>query len=204
MKCVIVCGADIKNYKRAASYIEEEDFIIYCDSGLYHMEGLKAKPSLILGDFDSHQNPNLPVETIVLPVEKDDTDSVFAVKEGIKRGFSEFLLLGAVGNRFDHTFANIGALLMLDSEGKHGKIIDDYSEFEILSTEGEVEEHFSYFSLLNVSGEAYDISITGAKYKMDHQTIKPEYQYAVSNEVLKGQTAKITVHKGRVLLVKDF
>lgn len=39
-----------------------------------------------MGDFDSHNNPNLDVETIVLPCEKDDTDTVFAVKEALKRG----------------------------------------------------------------------------------------------------------------------
>ncbi|MCR4675314.1 MAG: thiamine diphosphokinase [Lachnospiraceae bacterium] len=204
MKCVIVCGADISNYERAASYIEEKDFVIYCDSGLYHMEGLHVKPSLILGDFDSHENPNLSVETIVLPVEKDDTDSVFALKEGMKRGFDEFVLLGAVGNRFDHTFANIGCLLMLDKNGKKGMIVDDYSEMEVVHNEAEVEDRFSYFSLLNISGEAYEISISDAKYPMDHQSIESEYQYAVSNEVLPGKVAKITVHKGRVLLVKDF
>ena len=41
-------------------------------------------PSLIVGDFDSHENPHLAVETIVLPCEKDDTDTVFAVKEDSK------------------------------------------------------------------------------------------------------------------------
>ena len=84
MKCVIVCGADILDYKKMASYVDAEDFVIYCDSGLKHMNSLGIKPSLIVGDFDSHENPNMSVETIVLPVEKDDTDSVYALKEGIK------------------------------------------------------------------------------------------------------------------------
>lgn len=51
------------------------------------------KPGLIVGDFDSHENPHLDVETIVLPCEKDDTDTVFAVKEAMKRGYTDFLLI---------------------------------------------------------------------------------------------------------------
>ena len=77
--------------------MRNDDFIVFCDSGLNHLESLQVNPGLIVGDFDSHDNPHLGVETIVLPCEKDDTDTVFAVKEAIKRGFDDFLLIGVVG-----------------------------------------------------------------------------------------------------------
>ena len=64
---------------------------------------------------------------------RDDTDTVFAVKEAIKRGFDDFLLIGVVGARLDHTLGNVSSLLYLDSLGKKGYIIDDYSEMEIVS-----------------------------------------------------------------------
>ena len=91
-RCVIIGGANIARYDRSKAAIKPDDFIIYCDSGLKHAEALGAEPSLIVGDFDSHDNPHSSVETIVLPCEKDDTDTVFAVKEAIKRGFDDFLL----------------------------------------------------------------------------------------------------------------
>ena len=39
--------------------------------------------------------------------EKDDSDMMLAVKEGIARGYEDFVLLGATGGRFDHTLANL-------------------------------------------------------------------------------------------------
>ena len=96
-RCVIVGGADINNYEYIKSCLRNDDFIVFCDSGLKHLESLRVNPGLIVGDFDSHDNPHLGVETIVLPCEKDDTDTVFAVKEAIKRGFDDFLLIGVVG-----------------------------------------------------------------------------------------------------------
>ena len=96
-RCVIVGGADINNYEYIKSCLRNDDFIVFCDSGLKHLESLQVNPGLIVGDFDSHNNPHLGVETIVLPCEKDDTDTVFAVKEAIKRGFDDFLLIGVVG-----------------------------------------------------------------------------------------------------------
>ncbi|MCR5800593.1 MAG: thiamine diphosphokinase [Lachnospiraceae bacterium] len=204
-RCVIVGGADIKDVENIRSYLRDDDFFIFCDSGLKHMEGLNVKPDLIVGDFDSHENPNLSVETIVLPCEKDDTDSFFAAKQGLKRDFDEFLLIGVIGQRIDHTLANISILLMLDKENKKAKAVDDYSELEIASDETVyVEDKYAYFSLLNITGTARDITIKGAKYPLDDGEINVDYQYGVSNEVLPGQTAEITVGEGKLLLVKVF
>ena len=204
-RCVIVGGADINNYEYIKSCLHNDDFIVFCDSGLRHLNALQVTPGLIVGDFDSHYNPQLDVETIVLPCEKDDTDTVYAVKEAIKRGYDNFLLIGVVGARLDHTLGNVSILLYLESLGKKGCIIDDYSEMEIVSNEPAcIEDSYSFFSLLNISGTAKGITIENAKYPLDIGEITCEYQYGISNEVLKGHTAIIKVNSGRLLLVKVF
>ena len=203
-RCVIVGGADINNYDYVRSRLCADDYIVFCDSGLKHLDALQVRPGLIVGDFDSHDNPNLDVETIVLPCEKDDTDTAFAVKEAIKRGFDDFLLIGVVGARLDHTLGNVSILLYLDSIGKKGIIIDDYSEMEIVSNEpAYIEDSYAFFSLLNVSGTAKGITIENAKYLLNNAKITCEYQYGVSNEVLSGKTAKVSILDGKLLLIKD-
>ena len=202
-RCVIVGGADINNYGFIREKLRAEDYVIFCDSGLKHLERLQVTPNLIVGDFDSHENPHLDAETIVLPCEKDDTDTVFAVKEAVKRGFDEVLLLGVVGARLDHTLGNVSILLYLDSLGKKGCIIDDYSEMEIVSDQPvSICDQYSFFSLLNITGFAKGITITGAKYPLNGGEITCEYQYGISNEVLPGQTARVSVAEGKLLLIK--
>ena len=202
-RCVVVGGADINNYAFIRKKLRSDDYVIFCDSGLKHLEHLHVCPSLIVGDFDSHENPHLDVETIVLPREKDDTDTVYAVKEAIKRGFDDFLLIGVIGARLDHTLGNVSILLYLDSLGKKGCIIDDYSEMEIVSDKPvSICDDYSFFSLLNITGCAKGITITGAKYPLADAEISCEYQYGVSNEVLPGQTAVVSVKCGRLLLIK--
>ena len=205
-RCVIIGGASIGDYGTVSAKLRQDDYMIYCDCGLRHMDGLGAEPDLIVGDFDSYSNPEFDTETIVLPCEKDDTDTVFAVKEALRRGFEEFLLVGVVGERLDHTLGNVSSLLMLDSAGKTGTIIDDYSEMEIVSDRCEkpciIDDSYAYFSLLNISGTARGITIRGAKYPLENAEITCEYQYGVSNEVLPGCTAEVSVGEGRLLLVK--
>ena len=203
-RCIIVGGADINNYNYIRESLQSDDYVIFCDSGLKHLSSLQVKPSLIVGDFDSHENPHLDTETIVLPCEKDDTDTVYAMKEAIKRGFDTFLLIGVVGGRLDHTLGNISMLLYLDSHGCKGTIIDDYSEMEIISSApAYIEDKYEFFSLLNITGCAKGITIQNAKYPLNDGEITCEYQYGVSNEVLPGKTAIVSVHEGKLLLIKD-
>ena len=204
-RCVIVGGAGIHQYQRIRDSLRVDDWFVYCDGGLKHAEELGRKPDLIVGDFDSCEKPETDTDTIVLPCEKDDTDTVYAVKEAVRRGFREFLLIGVVGERFDHTFGNISVLLYLDSLGIPACILDDYSEMRIISREtAEVKGDCSWFSLLNISGTAKGITIRGAKYPLTDGEITSEYQFGISNEVLPGETACISVREGRLLLVKVF
>ena len=116
-RCVIVGGAELGREEEIRGYLRGDDFFIYCDSGLRHERALGRAPDLIVGDFDSHDDPHAAAETIVLPHVKDDTDSCFAAKEGLRRGFRDFLLLGAVGARLDHTLGNLAVALMLKRAG---------------------------------------------------------------------------------------
>ena len=52
-RCVIAGGADIADYERIRERLREDDFFIFCDSGLKHRKGLGRIPDLIVGDFDS-------------------------------------------------------------------------------------------------------------------------------------------------------
>ena len=212
-RCVIIGGTDITDYARIRGYLRDDDFIVYCDSGLKHMEGLGRNPSLIVGDFDSYDDPHSDVETITLPVAKDDTDTVFAAREGMRRGFKEFLLLGVIGARLDHTLVNVYILNMLEDNSCHGVIADDYSEIELIASHidkdgkhvsgtAEVSYDHPYFSLVAVEGEVSGVTIRNAKFPLDDAVISPGYQYATSNEALPGMTAEIILEQGRLLLIK--
>ncbi len=205
-RCVVIGGAPIKNYAALRRRLRDDDFFIFCDSGLKHLCGFGVLPDLIVGDFDSNENPHMMgVETIVLPREKDDTDTVFAVKEALLRGFDDFLLLGVIGGRLDHTLGNVSILLMLNSRGKTALAVDDYSELSVVSDQPVlVEDSCAYFSLLNITGQADGICVRNAKYPLNDAAIDCDYQYGISNEVLPGQTAQVSLKHGRLLLVKVF
>ena len=139
-------------------------------SGLIHedrfLSKVDTKAGLIIGDFDSYNRPERDTEIIELPVMKDDTDSVYAIKEAISRGYKDILIVGAIGDRFDHSLVNAYALMLINDLGANGKIVDDYSEMTLVDNQisAEIEPKWRYFSLIAISGTACGVTITNAKY----------------------------------------
>ena len=201
-RCVIVGGAPIERAEELRAYLRADDYMVYCDCGLRHEKALGRAPDLIVGDFDSHEDPHAAAETIVLPRVKDDTDSFFAAKEALHRGFRDFLLLGMTGARLDHTLGNLAVALMLEEAGARALIVDAYSEMEFVSDEADVSDAFAYFSLLPYGGAAEGVTITGAKFPLAGARLAPSSSLGVSNEPLPGETAHIRVAAGRLLLVR--
>lgn len=202
-RCVVIGGAPIEQYEAYKKKLSKDDYVIYCDGGLKHEKALGYAPSLIVGDFDSYEKPVRDEEMITLPREKDDTDTMYALKEGLKRGYREFLMIGVCGGRMDHTLVNVYALLFLRNHGAKGVILDDFSELLLVGEEPVfVSGEFPYFSLVNITGLAEGINIENAKYNLTDGVVTSEYQYATSNEVLPGKQAKIWVNKGELLLIR--
>ena len=204
-RCVIVSGAPIGDYSRIRRYLRPDDFFIFCDGGLRHRAGLHAEADLIVGDFDSCEKPAGGAEIIELPREKDDTDTVFAAREAVRHGFDDFLLLGAAGGRMDHTIGNLSLLLWLDGLGKTVLLADDWSDIQPVSrNRALIPDSVKYFSLLNICGTARGIDITGAKYPLKNGEIRCDWQYGISNEVIPGKTAAVSVREGCLLLMRIY
>ena len=202
-RAVIVGGGEIGNYSRARSFLKEGDYLVYCDSGLRHEEKL-GKADLIVGDFDSFPPGERKCEVISLPEKKDDTDTIYGVKEAYSRGFRDFLLLGFTGRRMDHTLANIYVLDYLAQKGAAAKVVDDWCEMETVGKEWkEIPSSFPYFSLIAWKGKVEGVDIENALYPLSSAEVESSWQYCVSNEPLY-PGARGRVRKGSMLLVKIF
>ena len=206
-RCVIVAAGEIFDYERAKSFLQPDDFFICCDGGLAHAESLQVQPDIIVGDFDSCDSVLLNqweerCEIIQLPREKDDTDTMFAARLAVKRGFENFLILGAMGGRFDHALGNISILLYLQGLGKTALLVDDYSVMQIAGSKPLlIDDNCSYFSVLTVAGDVSGVTIKNAKYPLVNASLSADFQLGISNEVLPGQTAEVSVETGKILVV---
>ena len=73
-------------------YPSDGDFVIAADAGLKHCTEAWVAPDLILGDFDSLGEAPEGGDVLHLPVEKDDTDTIYAMRVGLERGYTDFVV----------------------------------------------------------------------------------------------------------------
>ena len=197
--CLIFCAAA---FDGLLFPIPENALLIAADGGLRHTQALGLAPDVILGDFDSLGY--VPQDSTVYPVEKDDTDSMLAVRLGLQRGCDRFFLYGAMdGPRLDHTIANFQTLAFLTTHGARGALIGSryiatVLREESLSFPAEATGILSLFSL----GDRAEVSIEGLHYPLDHGALTADFPLGVSNH-FTGSPARITVHSGLVLALWD-
>lgn len=206
-RCAIFAGGDvpIKNDLQQ-KLLKKTDYIICADCGYEHVKKLGLVPDLIVGDFDSYKE-ELPegVEVISSVPEKDDTDTLMAVKKAIELGFKNIDLYGALGGgRIEHSIANVQTMIYAFQQGCD-LTIRDKSVLKIQSADdGEVSYHdelgelyFSVFALTETVNIDY---LRGVKYPLENHCIVQSFPIGVSNEITDG-TAKLCINSGLALIV---
>lgn len=207
-KCIIICAGQ---FDLDSIPVEPDDFVIAADGGYDYCRRLKIEPNLILGDFDS-LDPEIKAELLqdvqnrirILPAEKDDTDTLAAVREGLERGFREFVFYGSQGGRLSHTMANIQTLLFLKENGANGTLAEKYSRVFVIKGETVVlpENWKGYFSLFSLESQAEGVTIQNMKYELADAVLKNSFPIGVSNEFV-GKPGRVSVKQGVLLAIAE-
>lgn len=179
------------------------DFVIAADAGYKTCLGEGITPDLLLGDFDSMEAPADFANIHRSPVEKDDTDTMLAVKTGLSRDCTEFYIYGGTGGRrLDHTLANLQTLLYLRRQRARGWLYDDdfvwtAIENESLTIKRTVE--WGLFSAFCLGDRAEGVDEAGFQYPLEDATLTPGFPLGVSNHILE-ERAVVTVRRGALLV----
>ena len=204
-RCVILCGGDIICYEAASARIKPGDFILCADSGYRHCAPLRIKPDLLVGDFDSIGDMPEDVEILRYQTEKDYTDTALAAEWATLRGYSSILFMGATGGaRIEHSLANIQTAAACATTCEVS-LYDGYSDIKVIHTKTPINYTITsqegyYFSLLAVSEQCEDVTITGGKYPLNNYTLRYNEARAISNEFC-GKSVNISFARGTLLVV---
>lgn len=183
---------------------KKNDLLIAADGGLDHLSRRHLTPHLTVGDFDSLGRVPEGDNIIRHPVEKDDTDTMLAVKTGLARGYKIFLLYGCLGGRLDHTYANLQTLLYLARQGAVGFLLGQGVAASVIRN-GELKFSASYGGNISVfcpDGEARGVCLSGLHYPLRDAVLTSDFPLGVSNR-FTGQPASVSVREGTLLVMWD-
>ena len=178
------------------------DFVIAADAGFRYLAQCGIAANLVIGDFDSLKNLPTHPNTLALNPEKDDTDMLAAVREGIKAGYSVFHIYCGTGGRIDHTIANLQVLAYLAQNGMQGFLFDKDSVMTAITNQKITFDKIlsGYISVFSYTEKSEGVYLHGLKYKLENAVLTNTFPLGVSNEFI-GKESSVSVAAGTLLIV---
>lgn len=197
--CCIVGAGDMRGTEL---FIPDRAFVIAADGGLMALKKAGISPNLIMGDFDSLGSVPEGENVVFHRPEKDDTDTMLAVRRALDMGSETIVIYGGMGGRFDHSIANLQTLHYIANRGAEGYLIGCGSVCTVIKNGGigfgtGMRGTLSVFSL---SGTSAGVDLRGVKYPLTDHILTSEYPLGVSNEFI-GLPASVSVKNGALTVI---
>lgn len=200
-RCIIITGGTYA----PIGPTETDDFIIACDSGFLHAQKEGIVPDLLIGDFDSYTRPlpaGIPVKH--LPIEKDDTDTMYAVRWASAHGYDTVRLCCAFGGSLDHLLANIQTLHFAVNAGMAASAGDERTELRVFGPgRWSVPEKKGWtLSIFALTDTIENLTISGAKYTLSNADLFNYCPLGISNAFRGSAEISFTHGVAAVLLCR--
>jgi len=204
---VVVANGAFCHPERQDALVRAANLVIAADGGgnWLHARGLGAH--LLVGDLDSITPAARDAlvaggcRILAHPAHKDETDTELALLEAARRGARRITLIGASGNRIDHTLANILLLAMPALAGIDVRIYDGHATLTLVRRKATVRgAPGDVVSLLPLGGAAEGVHTEGLEYPLRGETLSVGPARGISN-VLSGEEGRVTLERGCLLMV---
>ena len=196
MKAVIIGNGTLTDYDKLKRYAENADIVLCADGGYKHAEAAGIKIDLVMGDFDSSEEPG-HIKKCVFPTHKEYTDSELCLHYAKEHGYDEIVMFAVTGTRLDHSLTN----MLLLSQCRNGCIMDDNNEIYLLKdrffTSGKKGKTIS---VIPVYGDLCGVSTVGTEYPLYNETLFFGESRGNSN-VITDDYCEITAKGGMALVI---
>jgi thiamine pyrophosphokinase len=210
MRAIIVANGSVEENETYAQAVQADDLIIAADGGALIAVRLGLQPHVVIGDMDSLP-PEIRTELtergcqfVSHSPRKDETDTELAIQYALRSGADEIVLLGAIGDRLDHTLANILLLAMPELERVRATIVTGDTQVWLLRGGYELEfggTPGDIVTLLPLSQDAIGVSTVGLEWALHDDTLHLGPARGVSN-VMTTTEARVRLREGCLLVLR--
>jgi len=178
---LVAANGNLPSQSVLASLLAFSPYILAADGGANKLleRGIIAKA--VLGDLDSAAKLLPDSIERILAFDQEHTDLDKCVGYLVEQGYETIWLIGATGDRLDHTFGSLSVLLKYGQQVQIALIDDIGTAFPIdgdISIETDIGQTISLIAVGPVTG----IKTTGLRWNLDNETLAPGARDGISNE----------------------
>lgn len=213
-KAIIVTNGNIANPDVILRHLKHlgfglGDLVISADGGAQNALKLGLNTNMVTGDMDSIEPKIMDrlksggAKFIVEKPEKDYTDTHLALRAAVKEGAKKIIIIAAIGDRVDHSLANLLLLADPHLSGTDIRIITETEEIfatqKPMRVKGKKGDRISFFSL---SPYTLFTETKGLKYGLKDEKLIFSPIRGISNEFVKDE-AYLGIKQGMLLIIKQ-
>lgn len=218
IKAVIVANGFIRDpsltYKRMNGRFgfTRDDIVVCADGGASNALKMGLLPDVVIGDMDSIKfgvkekirEKSQKTRYISTSPQKDESDTQLAVEYAMGlRGIKKIMITGAVGDRIDHTLANIILLSSPGLEDIDVRILTDNSDMFIVRKPVVISGvPGKTITLLSLSPYTYFTGTRGLKYELKEEKLDFSPVRGLSNEFVD-KKVKLDIREGTLLVIRE-
>jgi thiamine pyrophosphokinase len=139
---------------------------------------------------------------IAFRADQESNDLEKALNHALNNQATHIHILGATGQRLDHTLKNLSVLKQFNAHFKELLLMDDFGDTMLI--EKTFRENITIgtpISLFPLSGKVTGITTKGLKYPLSNESLENGVRDGSSNEVVE-TPVEITYEEGDLLLFK--
>lgn len=204
---VVVANGEFQYSSRLLPIVDQADVIVAADGGSNWLASHDRLPDVLVGDLDSVTPELLEAlqrgncRVLRHSPRKDETDTELALLEAVALGATRITVLGGLGDRIDHTLANVSLLLMPELADIYAVIFDGVSYLSLVRHQAIVQGAAGdVVSLIPMGSDAEGIVTEGLEYPLRDESLPLGRARGVSN-VLLGSSARVTLRRGSLLVI---
>lgn len=209
MRAVIFANGVMDSWPLGFDLATDEDLVIAADGGSRLCRRWNVVPQVVIGDLDSIDPVDLTrlenqgVEIIRHPARKDETDLELALALAGQRQAHEIIILGALGQRWDMTLANVMLLTAGFLNGIPVRLLDGGDTMFLLQGGNTIDlagEPGDTLSLVPLTAAPAGITLQGLEYPLTNATLERGATRGISN-VLNASSARLALGEGLLLVI---
>ncbi len=202
----LICGSGSVDAGLLARHIPQADLVIAADGGADAVMACGHFPHICVGDFDSAQHGSRErlahngVHIIPYSTEKNMSDMEIALVLALEKRAATLLVHGAMGNRLDHTLANVQ---LFAAAAASGTVIRSFAPgremlfaAQVFSAQARRGLTVSLLPLTDIRV----LSSRGLQYMPDGLSIAQSSSRSISNIAIDDHI-EITLESGRAALL---
>ncbi len=205
MKALIIANGSFPAVSIVRRLVRSADLVVCADGGANKARKLHITPDVIVGDMDSISPTTKRVcrrVPLLFIDNQDSTDLEKALEFCIQRGYVSINVVGATGERVDHTTGSLGCFKKFGQQAEL-KFFDPVGFLSLIGKSSRFRvkkgEKLSLIPLEHCKG----VLTRGLKYPLRNEILELGVREGISNEAIASEVF-VRVKRGTLLLYRFY